>query len=898
MKNYDELGKFGWNSLLEGTDRAGASNTWFVDSNGGSAANNANAGQGASWSAPFATLNYAISRCADGGRNVIMVAAGHAETWTTAQTTSGTTTTGCCLDKNDVTIIGLGTGSYRPTITFTGTAGTLYVDATNCSIYGLIFYSTVANHVTCIDAQSGADGLLIENCKFFASAANTETIDCITITANCDDVTIRGNKFYNVDTNDGSLAAITLQGGSDRIRIIDNVFDGDFNEEVIDMNTAGSTEIEIVGNYCNNIDAGYSCFIATHASCTGVIADNVIYCPATGSAGGVIADAYCLKSNNQITTTLAVEAGDATRDTSGLHQKYYVDSGTGVDTNDGLSWETALLTIGTAIDKCTSANGDEIHVAAGFAQDITGAGTTTEFDMDCIGVSVIGHGTGDNRPVFTFITDATNACVDVTTANCRLENLVFACNMASQKYMVYARTSADGLEIRNCEFREGGQQPLSAILLGGGDGQADGVIIDNNRIYLPTAGPQDNAIEVLFDMANVEITNNYIMGNFDEAAIEIPAGGNASADIIVKNNIIINEQTGISCIEVEETALTVTGICANNILVNDNRKTALIPNILNCYGNVWMNLGSNMKPVVLEGDLTTPGQNIYVNSAHTQATDDTAHGGSWDYPLAKIEYALAQGMVIADNNDIIHVGPGHEETITNAVYLDFDVAGITVLGYGNGTNRPTVTFEGTNAAVVDVGASNITIKNFIFRASIDAIAIGVDILAGMTNCKIIDCDFGPGEGATDEFAIALQVNAGCNYTEISGCKFYAGAAAAVASIKIEGTSTHVDIHDCVFTGAHSGQCILGGTAASTDVDIHHNSFATTSAVPTLSLVAASTGMVRHNDIVVGSADFATAMDIGNCWNIFNKMIANDDLGGAKCDNRYTAAGTVTETADG
>jgi hypothetical protein len=701
MKDYDALGQFGWYSLLEGTDRAGNSDTWFVDGNAGAAADSAASGQGASWSAPFATLNYAISRCADGGRNNIMVAAGHTESWSTAETSSGTTTTGCCIDKNDVTIIGLGTGSRRPTFTFTAAAGTLYVDATNCSIYGLIFYSNFADHASHIDAQSGADGLLIENCKFYDASAITETVSGIIITANCDDVTIRGNKFYNVDTNDGSDEAILLEGGSDRIRIVDNVFDGDWNEEVINMNTAASTEIEIRGNYCNNIDAGFSCFIATHSGCTGVIADNVVYCPAAGSAGGVIADDVCIKSGNEITTSLTdVTSSTSIGGTGGLGNHWYVDSGTGVATNDGKSWGTAFATLNNAIDAATASNGDVIHLAAGHAEDITGA-TTFIADFDKIGLTVIGEGYGDARPTFSMKTDATNACFDISAADNRIENLLFKCEMAAMKYFILVDTSADDTQIVNCEFLESAQKGLTCIMLGGGDGQADNVLIKDCVFHCPGDG-WDNAIEILFDMSRVTIEGCHIRGDFDEAAIEVPAGGNASTYLRIMNNFIASIASGVHCIEVEETALTVSGECGNNVLVNNDREACLKPNLLNCYGNIWMDIGSGKAPVLLQGSVTTPGNNVYVNGAHPEAADDTAHGHSWDYPLATIEYAHSQALVVADNNDTIHVGPGHEETITNTVYLDFDVAGVTCIGYGNGTNRPTVTFEGTTAAVVSV----------------------------------------------------------------------------------------------------------------------------------------------------------------------------------------------------
>ena len=430
-----------------------------------------------------------------------------------------------------------------------------------------------------------------------------------------------------------------------------------------------------------------------------------------------------------------------------------------------------------------------------------------------------------------------------------------------------------------------------------GDGQADRAIIENNRFYMPTDGNQDNAIEILFDMTGVEIKNNYIMVNSDEAVIELPAGGNACQDMIIRGNIIINEQTGIHCIEVEQTALTVTGICADNLMVNDTRGACLQPNLLNCFGNVWMPLGGNVRPVLLEGgDITTPGQNIYVNSAHTQAVDDTAHGTTWDFPLATIEYANTN-VVTANNNDTIHVGPGHEETITDAAFLDFDSAGVTVIGYGNGEDKPKVTFDHANA-VVDLGAASITIKNFLFRPSVNGVAVGVDILAGFNHCHIIDCDFGEPEASTDEFAIALQVNAASDHTVISGCRFMAGAEAGVTAVKLTGANDHLVMKDCLVTGAYSGPPILGSGAAITECDIHHNQLLSVSAVDTFNLVAASTGFVRDNRVVVGAVDFATNFDIGTCFCMNNYCIANDDTGGTKVDNRFTAAASQTETADG
>jgi hypothetical protein len=675
------------------------------------------------------------------------------------------------------------------------------------------------------------------------------------------------------------------------------VFDGDWNEEVINANTAASTEVEIIGNIINNVDTGVASAINLHANTTGVVADNIIHNAAGGSGGGAIVAAGCLVSGNRVAYN---EGQNAVEDPgsvggTGIGNHWYVDSGTGATTNSGTSWANALSLVDDAIGKCTASNGDVIHVAAGHAESDMDGTAGQIFDVDVIGITIIGEGSGDARPTFTFTTDAANALVDITVADCVLDNLIFKCNMASQAQIIKCGTSADDTIIRNCEFLEGGQTPLTCIMLGGGDGQADRVIIENNRFYLPTAGNQDNAIEILYDMAGVEIKNNYIMGNFDEAAIEIPAGGNACQDLVITGNTIINEQTGIHCIEVEETALTVTGICANNILVNDTRGACLKPNLLNAYGNIWMDMNGQARPVILEGELTTPGQNFYVDSGHAEAVDDVAHGTSWDYPAATIDYMVAQ--CTANNGDMIHVAPGHEETLTNSVFIDLDVAGVHVKGYGTGFSKPLITYDHADGEV-RFGAANCTWENFRHRASVDGVTNGILYEDGFNNCSVINCDFGTPETATDEFARAIVTGDATDYALIDNCRFMAGAQAAVAAIDFIKDTDHTIVRNCTFTGAYSTAPIMGQTTPSTYLDIHNNTFMTTGATDTFNLVAASTGMVHDNRIVVNAVDFAAALDIGNCWNINNYKIADDDVGGAKCDNRYTAAASVTETADG
>ena len=895
---YDKVLRWGMYGLSTESLVPAGGNVWYVDGNSGNAANTASSGQGESWDLPFANINYAISRCSNGANDVILVAPDHTETIedTNDSNVSGTTTDEFCIDKSDITIVGIGENTRRPTITLSGaTDACIDVRAANVTLCNLIFYNNIANNVAMMDVQADAGGLVVENCRFYEASSTAEAILQINITADADDITIRGCDFNNALTNDGGLACIKLEGGSDRIRIIDNKFYGDWNEQMIDADAAASLEVEVVGNRATNVDTGVANCLDFHGSTTGIVADNFFRVPAGGSGGGAIVAAGCSLNNNKV-AVLAGQEGDVDTGSVGgtaIGNHWYVDSGTGATTGSGKSWADALSLIDDAIGKCTASNGDVIHVAAGHAETDMDGTAGQIFDVDVAGISIIGEGQGDTRPTFTFTTDTTNAVCYITGADVLLENLIFACGVNSQNHLI--DVAADDVTIRNCEFIESGATALSCITADSADGAADNLVIDHCRFYTPTAGNQDNAIEIGKDMAGIRITNNYIMGNFDEAAIEIPVAGNACQDMVISDNIIINEQTGIHCIEVEQTALTVTGICANNILVNDTRGAALQPNLLNCHNNIWAPLGGNVRPVVLEGELTTPGNNIYVDSGHAQAVDDTAHGGSWDFPLATIEYANTNCMT-ANNGDTIHVAPGHEETITDSVYLDFDTAGVTVIGYGNGEDAPMVTFDHASA-VVDVGASNVHLKNLRFRPSTDAVAVGVDILDTFDGTTIEDCVFGYPEAATDEFAIALQIGNAGNYTTIKNCKFEMGGNASVNCINMTQANAFLEISGCTFSGACSGPHIKGTAAAITDCHIHHNTIMCTGNQDTFNLIAASTGLVNDNRIVMTAASAAAALDIGNCWSMMNYLIADDDVTGAKGGLLDTGFVSVTATAD-
>ncbi len=895
MRNFDTNNQLGLRAFEEGSTRHSGGNTWYVDGNSGNAANTSGSGQGESWALPFSTINYAVSQCTNQGGDVIIVAKNHTEAIqdTSALSESGTVTDELCIDKSELTIIGMGSGTSRPTITLSGaTDATVEIRAANVTFKNFIIASNLADVAAGITVANSVDGIVIENIEFRdGGAANLELVLSVSLTANADDVTIRGCQFYNTNAGDNN-AAIFTTGATIRLKIHDNVFRGDWDNAVIDLDASASTDTFVQYNTIFQFDATVGGAILLHGSTTGAVTDNTIHCPVGSSAGPVVASGVLVARNyftineGESAEELALGSNSSVGPTH-----WYVDSGSGTTTGDGKSWATALSLVDDAIGKCTGANGDIIHVATGHAETDMDGTTGQIFDVDVAGVTIVGEGVGDARPTFTFTTDATNALVDLSADDCRLTNLRFLCNMASQENMI--KVHGDNCEIDHCDFAEGGQQPLTCITIGGAsDGLADDTYIHDNKFYIPTGGPAVSAIDIVRDETGIRIVDNNIRGDFDNACVEIDTVGDACVDFQLLHNILINDQAGDHALEISGVA--VTGLIEGNTFVTDTRDQAAQPSLCQMVNNKWVKLGTghvgidNVDPV-------TSGIHLFVNSSATGGADTAGHGYSWAEPVATIDYAVS--LCTGDAGDVIHVAPGHEETLTNSVFIDLDVAGVYVLGHGSGLSKPLITFDHADGEV-RFGANDCTFDNFRLRASVDDVTNGILYEDGFTGCVVRNCDFGFPETSTDEFAAAIVTGDATDYALIENCRFMAGAQAAVVGIDLVKDTDHTIIRNNLFTGAYSVAPIRGQTTASTYLDIHHNTFLTTGTTDTFNLVAGSTGMVHHNTVVLNAASYSLAMDIGNCWNVENYAIADDDVGGAKgglVDNGFASC---VVTADG
>lgn len=117
--------------------------------------------------------------------------------------------------------------------------------------------------------------------------------------------------------------------------------------------------------------------------------------------------------------------------------------------------------------------------------------------------------------------------------------------------------------------------------------------------------------------------------------------------------------------------------------------------------------------------------------------------GTHNQPFGTIDYAI--GRCTASNGDIIIVKAGHTEKISAAGDIALDVAGIHIIGLGQGQLRPIITYDTADTAILNVTGANCTIENIILTANFADIVMAIDVDA--KDFMLKNCSFQ--ETATD-----------------------------------------------------------------------------------------------------------------------------------------------------
>lgn len=206
------------------------------------------------------TIASAIALCTANAGDVIYVLPGHTETLTAA------------IDVNiaGVSIIGLGSGMLRPTITGNGTIDAITVTAANVTIENLIFPAPETDNQTA-DINVAAAGCTIRNTYHIGSQTAKNKTDIITVATGGDDLLVEGVRAYNTVVD--CVAWLSLEAAVARPVIRDCVIMGQFSTAVL-MDEATATLATIQRNIFKNTKAATAVVTFTTGNSTGVMSFN------------------------------------------------------------------------------------------------------------------------------------------------------------------------------------------------------------------------------------------------------------------------------------------------------------------------------------------------------------------------------------------------------------------------------------------------------------------------------------------------------------------------------------------------------------------------------------------------------------------------------------------------
>jgi hypothetical protein len=209
----------------------------------------------------------------------------------------------------------------------------------------------------------------------------------------------------------------------------------------------------------------------------------------------------------------------------------------------------------------------------------------------------------------------------------------------------------------------------------------------------------------------------------------------------------------------------------------------------------------------------TVGNTFFVDSATGANTAN--QGKSPKTPFATLDYAI--GRCTASKGNVIIVAAGHTETVTAAIALD--VAGITILGLGNGDNRPSFTLTATAAPAITISADDQKIINLRFYCATAGTSYLKNLMrVAASDVEVSNCEFKINQVVTH----TVRVVSG-DKVSFKDCVFInmyapgtgaAGVKAQQAILNIGGT--RMLVKGCRFNDTHADKahrwkaCVEGG----------------------------------------------------------------------------------------
>jgi len=430
----------------------GYGKTFFVNANATDAQGNsiagATTGYGRAWTAPLDSIKSALAQCVAGRGDRIVLGSSHTESISADGDLD--------IDKADVSVIGQGYGDNRPLLTIDTDAGANILLSGAGTLLDNVRISIAIDAAAAPIVVSGAGSRLSR--LEIVEATDCEAVDLLSVGAAArivlEDIVIEGQ-----NTGDGDAHCAVHLNGCDQCTIRRlTARGGDWEEGVI--KNEGDEALDVLIEDCTLMtEATENILLAFDANATGMVTR---FRGRLGGAGGAseIENALVLGKVNlgeDVGIALA-DGGNIVPLTGGgggpitiagaptATQHFYV-SPDGASTNSGESWATALDSIDNAINKCTTSEANVIHVDARYTENVADA---TSIVPDIADVSIIGEGTGDNRPIITMTNAAGN--IPISGNGVRLENMIITVS-GTTDVTAAVTISGAGVTLRDLEFR-------------------------------------------------------------------------------------------------------------------------------------------------------------------------------------------------------------------------------------------------------------------------------------------------------------------------------------------------------------------------------------------------------------------------------------------------------------
>jgi len=274
--------------------------------------------------------------------------------------------------------------------------------------------------------------------------------------------------------------------------------------------------------------------------------------------------------------------------------------------------------------------------------------------------------------------------------------------------------------------------------------------------------------------------------------------------------------------------------------------------------------------------LMTFGNIFFVNSV---TGSDTANTGQDEVqPLATLDATI--GKCTANNGDVIIMLPGHTEAVTSTS-TTLDVAGVTIIGLGSGSMKPTLTFAATNSRI-NVTAANCTLQNLRLKAAVGDVVTAVLHATAAQNTRYLDIEF----FATSTFNFingytlgAANISDGCrwerNYLRTADAGQLALAITAAAHNDLKYYDNYV-VHAATAAGL-----LTAGAADLLGLDVVRNHVQTgqtdgTVGVLVITTSTASSGRIVENHMKTADASANVAIPIASKVYAANNYVAGTD----------------------